>query len=327
MSTYPAPVRASKLAAALLTLLLAACGATPDQTPSDAGAGHASSAPSCGPDNCEGCCSDSGECLDGSFADSCGQGGVSCAVCLPEQACANRSCTTTTILPEECSSANCAGCCDAEGVCHPGTSTDYCGAGGLACRLCESNAFCEEGACRVPPCTPESCPNGCCDPQRGCQSGSSNGACGWGGAACVGCPDDAACADGACIVQTFSQQLPGSPCTEDGECSDALGTRGGGACLLAKGPDGKTGWDQGYCTTGCSETLPCPVSAACVEGTCLALCSAPGSGQGSCRNGYVCHPQTLEHATSRFGYCVPTCIDSGFTCPSKERCNALGYCG
>jgi len=55
------------------------------------------------------------------------------------------ACTTAP-----CESA-CAGCCDAEGTCHPGDEVSACGVGGKACLRCGSpGVTCVAGACRVP---------------------------------------------------------------------------------------------------------------------------------------------------------------------------------
>jgi hypothetical protein len=46
-----------------------------------------------------------------------------------------------------CTAANCLGCCNAEGVCAPGVSTDACGANGAACAVCQA---CTNGVCEGP---------------------------------------------------------------------------------------------------------------------------------------------------------------------------------
>ncbi|MDP3231926.1 MAG: DUF1554 domain-containing protein [Myxococcales bacterium] len=46
-----------------------------------------------------------------------------------------------------CTAANCLGCCNAEGVCAPGVSTDACGVNGAACAVCQG---CTDGVCEGP---------------------------------------------------------------------------------------------------------------------------------------------------------------------------------
>src|SRR5688572_18956456 len=44
-----------------------------------------------------------------------------------------------------CDSSTCQGCCDAQGVCQPGTWTDACGFGGFSCSQCSGQ--CAAGLC------------------------------------------------------------------------------------------------------------------------------------------------------------------------------------
>lgn len=48
--------------------------------------------PPCGPENCEGCCSDTGDCLAGTATFECGTGGTVCQVCAANQTCRAGSC-------------------------------------------------------------------------------------------------------------------------------------------------------------------------------------------------------------------------------------------
>lgn len=47
----------------------------------------------------------------------------------------------------QCSEASCAGCCDAEGVCRPGSDNQACGLGGTSCQGCAGQLTCSLGAC------------------------------------------------------------------------------------------------------------------------------------------------------------------------------------
>lgn len=48
----------------------------------------------------------------------------------------------------DCSSSNCAGCCDSAGVCQGGSLQNACGASGQACTTCEPNQLCQAGVCQ-----------------------------------------------------------------------------------------------------------------------------------------------------------------------------------
>lgn len=121
----------------------------------------------------------------------------------------------------ECNADNCSdGCCDAEGVCQVGNPDDVCGLRGAACRNCsaQKNAMCTAGQC-VPRCTPQSCPNGCCDEFGDCRgfSAQTSFTCGRGGAACVECNARGgsytqSCEEGVCCTNFLS------PCTSSAEC-------------------------------------------------------------------------------------------------------------
>ncbi len=97
----------------------------------------------------------------------------------------------------------CGGCC-ASGVCHPGSSTSLCGAGGVACQTCGvSNACltptCSAGLCGANPrpdgypcsggrCYSSACCTGCHDTVgTSCRSGTSLLYCGKGGLSCENC--------------------------------------------------------------------------------------------------------------------------------------------
>lgn len=53
------------------------------------------------------------------------------------------------VVSESCSAENCAGCCDAAGVCQGGASSEACGSFGSACSTCTSLEVCRVGACAL----------------------------------------------------------------------------------------------------------------------------------------------------------------------------------
>ncbi|MFZ5443160.1 MAG: hypothetical protein ACOZQL_24340 [Myxococcota bacterium] len=49
--------------------------------------------------------------------------------------------------PSTCSPSNCLGCCDANGICNPGSTASACGFGGATCSACTAGLICSAGAC------------------------------------------------------------------------------------------------------------------------------------------------------------------------------------
>lgn len=52
----------------------------------------APSKPPCGPESCDGCCSDTGDCLAGTAVFECGAGGAACEACAANQVCRAGAC-------------------------------------------------------------------------------------------------------------------------------------------------------------------------------------------------------------------------------------------
>jgi hypothetical protein len=99
-----------------------------------------------------------------------------------------------------CSIWNCSGCCEGS-TCIVPTSDTFCGASGTACLNCQSYGLsCVAGACagKPAPCSPASCPTGCCDSSGVCQA-PGNSTCGTGGGACSDCTlKGESCSGGVC---------------------------------------------------------------------------------------------------------------------------------
>ena len=144
----------------------------------------------CTPASCPtGCCDGNGACQPGNQTEDCGTGGAACTQCyyyygLSEQ-CQAGQCVMTT-----CNEYTCSGCCDTSGVCQPGTTASACGEYGSACKACASTAACFSGQCTGFVCDAQTCPDGCCDTSGTCQSVVN-----MGGAAC---PCAAICEAGCC---------------------------------------------------------------------------------------------------------------------------------
>jgi hypothetical protein len=150
--------------------------------------------PECGPENCDGCCTEDDACHPGDDRAACGMGGAACAFCSGNAACMDGAC----ILP--CDSS-CGGCCDAEGNCLDGTSADACGENGSACESCGSDV-CSNGVCVNAQCA-ATC-EGCCDGNL-CRIGLSEAECGAGGESCQACAVGQTCLDAVCKVDPESR--------------------------------------------------------------------------------------------------------------------------
>jgi hypothetical protein len=183
------------LLAATLLLLSPACSDTP---------------PECSPDTCLGCCSSTGECLDGDRDDACGYDGVACEACLnPEKCVANvlrAECEIPGPLIEtdctdlldndgdgliDCFDPDCvegSPFCEAEFYCDDGFDND---ADGLI--DCDDPDCAEFEHCQAP-CGPANC-DGCCTAEGACVVGTSAAACGAGGVSCEACTDGYTCND------------------------------------------------------------------------------------------------------------------------------------
>jgi len=89
-----------------------------------------------------------------------------------------------------------------------------------------------------------------------------------------------------------------------------------------------TGIPGGYCTRSC-ESEACPSQSACYRfGSgesssryCMATCTPPGGGQGTCRAGVLCHQDA-----SGGGYCHANCNDMAATFCGTGQCSGSGYC-
>lgn len=175
--------------------------------------------PSCGPWNCNGCCSNTepSTCQLGTSAWACGSHGQTCEVCtgINGGQCAvvpggGGMCQGS---PDggACGPWNCQGCCDAYGNCRSGGQQQACGNSGQQCRNCSmQDLVCDPNQHVCVPdqgCGPWNCP-GCCTPNGTCLPGNTDWRCGEGGAMCVNCTmSNSMCIDGAC--STEPQNCPG----------------------------------------------------------------------------------------------------------------------
>ncbi len=163
-------------------------------------------------------------------------------------------------------------------------------------------------------CGATTCPNGCCSAGQ-CVTGSGNSACGTGGSTCATCQSPAQCnASQACSAA----DLPtGASCSTSTQCYQPL--LGTAEC--------RTSWPGGYCTGTCLLTeqvcggfLGLSTGWCTPQGSCLEDCANAGTGQSTCRSGYLCD---YSNGVGSQGVCVPRCQQ--VSCASGT-CNAAGYC-
>ncbi|MBM4777775.1 MAG: hypothetical protein GQE15_08740 [Archangiaceae bacterium] len=291
----------------------------------------------CGPGTCSGCCA-RGFCVAPSMQSTvtCGSAGGMCTQCARGQDCINGTCQQAM----GCSAMTCAsGCCipGANRCLPPNQQNRFtCGTGGAQCAMCPggNGAQCNNGVCvgtttdaGMPNgCDAVSCANGCCAFGR-ClpTSMQSNFTCGIAGNMCSQCNGGTSCQSGVCTPNTTAdggmvQVMPtGSACTAMTTCE--------GLCLEATQFGQSTGYPGGYCTANCGNGTAC-TSGICVTesvfgqpvSNCRATCT--GSGQGSCRTGYVCVPSPASTAS----YCRPNCNNGGLAMCTSGQCQPNGFC-
>jgi len=266
----------------------------------------------CGPGNCNGCCV-SGVCLAGSDPTECGLGGVVCTNCQSQgETCSAGKCSTAT----NCAPGNCGGCCQGN-TCLPGTAPTECGTQGLPCDDCTRNGMsCNQfGQCTTgQSCTPQNCPNGCCN-GTACQPGTSSLACGTGGNKCANCA-------------SIGDNCQNQQCTGTVTCNAA--NCGFGCC---EGNTCVPGTSSAACGFGGQPCESCQSFGETCQGqTCQAQtqCNAQNCGFGCCE-GNTCVPGDSSNACGFGGQPCQNCqafgeACQGQTCQGQTQCNAQN-CG
>ena len=201
----------------------------------------------------------------------------------------------------------CSGCIlsrDAGPTCVPGNESQACGSGGEACSVCGAEETCKDGKCIDKPCTPSSCPMGCCLGTQ-CLNGDTDMACGTGGESCAQCTGDTVCKDSKCEVPCGPGTCPGC-CNAMGKClmgdTDMACGSGGKACTQCAG-DEKC--QNGQCVKlSCSQTCKNntqygPSGGCCAGSTCKAgdtdtACGDGGDPCEACRSGFECQFQECD---------------------------------
>lgn len=207
----------------------------------------------CGGMACNGCCDSSNTCAGGNTLQKCGIHGAACMACPNGQACINNACAPFA----------CPTCKDSSGTCVAGNQNTNCGNDGGTCTVCGSGQQCISGGCVTPAsCTPQNCPNGCCEGTV-CNMPFTDMKCGTGGANCVACTGGNTCQAGSC-------QASGTGGGSGSGGGAAGGGSGGGGAL-------GTGDCNFFSCNGC-----CDGANACHPGNVDTQCGAANSSCSDC---------------------------------------------
>lgn len=315
--------------------------------------GRCSGCLSCG----DGCCVD-GLCNARSVA-QCGTGGELCTDCTNRVGADNCNasgqcvCGTGTTPCEAgqkcaqgvcvCDSTSCSGCCDTSGKCLPNT-LGACASGGAACRVCDSTQAdtCTGGECRcgqspgcatgqrclagVCVCDAQTCPNGCCDSAKQCQSGQAPAACGKAGGNCQTCPGP--CTNGLCGGCDVSTCPAG--CCFNGLCQMPRTVAQCGAAGMACTACGPTSDTCGDGVCKCGNGNACAAGQVCVNGSCQ--CTPASCPSGCCSGTQCISPTTAASCGADAGACIScgidsdTCAQGACRCGNGPRCNPGQQC-
>lgn len=280
---------------------------------------HACVAPTCGPQNCKGCCAGN-VCVAGTDVKTCGVGGLQCADCASK----GQTCDTQTGTcfgpPPTCNAQNCPnGCCQGN-VCIAPTSDKACGKPGAQCQDCTpQGGKCQTGACVVPPtCTVQNCAAGCCSGNI-CYAGFLNNRCGSGGNACADCTVKASTCNTGVTPRVCNSQQTTCPaaypsCPANTTTPILPVTKG--VCGAPDLADAKQACQGGAGTFACDQFFATIASINPACGKCLAPFDYPfqeATGIYNCVAPYV--GAQCDHATG----CATQCQDTSCAqCPANS---------
>ena len=251
--------------------------------------------PSCGSENCTGCCAGN-VCLTGVDNTSCGLKGEQCTnctqfgeLCQPLGGLIGGTCT-----PQQCGPQNCKGCCSGN-TCINGDFDNACGNFGQQCKRCGTNQACSGGICQGNTlCDASNCA-GCCIGDI-CAVGSQNTACGVSGKLCSNCASNGqVCQGGAC-------QTTCGP----GNCA---GCCNGNSCVM--------GGTTGQCGVGGQSCQACNNGDVCSFGKCLPpppVCNATTCKFGCCDPVLGCLGGFTNSSCGSEGNACSNCNQTGSTC-------------
>jgi hypothetical protein len=269
--------------------------------------------PTCGPQNCPGCCignicvagiDDSACGLAGQQCQNCSNGGLSCQ----PAGSGGGFCGKPT-----CGPANCKGCCQGN-TCRGGGDAFACGVGGQQCQQCPLGQSCQGGRCvGMELCGLQNCPFGCCIGDI-CAAGTQDTACGVGGQICQNCAaQGAVCAGGKCSQTCGPQNCNG--CCAGNVCV-------GGTSASQCGAGGQACKDCSAIGEVCQNGICSPPPPPCSPTTCPGCCDPAlgcvagflntrcGSGGAACVN---C---TAQKSTCDTAVLPRVCKNQQTTCPA-----------
>jgi hypothetical protein len=250
--------------------------------------------------------------------DGCGNTGT-CGTCPSGSEC-DKDTGQCGCSPQTCPN----GCCDANGVCQPGNTEQACGDGGVTCTVCGPNQTCstQTGTCRdKPPCSPATCPNGCCDELQDVCRTDQRSCAGPGSPCCAGCCEGNFCLPGNDVEACGVGGVQCRPCPVGTNCDEQ------GQCLC----------NRDFCPDGCCENGPGQPGQCFNEGTpgvCGTggvLCGRPNgtpcSGDDGCCSGNSFNHVCADIVNQCGGItCTPPangCADGpGFCCYNSLSCGA-----
>jgi hypothetical protein len=290
--------------------------------------------PSCGPQNCSGCCDPTGNCVTGIFDNQCGGFGGSCSNCeqFGYKCSGSRQCVPP---PPLCTPQTCPfGCCDAQGLCQSGFSVTQCGNFSNFCQNClPFGEQCSNQQCVFVPdgggCSAQTCPFGCCDGFGNCQSGFADGQCGNFGGFCQNCLQfGELCSNQQCIFVPDAGVCDGQTCPLG--CCDGLGKCQLGSASTVCGNFGNS-------CENCSQFGEQCSNQQCVFGTDAGACNAQTCPSGCCDSSGQCQQGLTGTACGNFGIDCQNCLQAGEQCSNQQclgpdggSCNAqtcpLGCC-
>jgi hypothetical protein len=183
---------------------------------------------------------------------------------------------------------------------------------------------CQQETCQPAPegCTPDNCPNGCCEGDQ-CQPGNVDDACGVAGVDCQVCSPCETCQSQVCAPLANGPTCGGVAGCDGtccgGACCDVGAVCNAGSCCTPScpadcGSDGCGGW--------CGA---CPAGKVCVNGGCSSACN-PGPCTTPCLNCVVSPDGAVTCAEGTNSTCTARCRDDGDCCPN-ETCGVIaGAC-
>jgi hypothetical protein len=205
---------------------------------------------------------------------------------------------------------------------------------GAVCVAAASESFpcpADGNFCAAPCCTPQSCPNGCCEGLTGCRPGNEFEFCGTGGELCFSCAPGQVCRNGQC-----------GACDPDCICEAGRDfCASGGPNVQCQGEDGAepcfctiTVEDNPFCygviqqgtPSNCTSDAECQgfaAGAACIPAA-LAGSECPSAGNFCAAP--CCTPQSCANGCCFGGICVPGNTNEACGTGGEQCSPCLGQC-